>query len=61
MVSKIFHAVASNQYAEKNSTPNTLYLGPSPSIVSKGQLPVSSTIVGYTLPKYQIYSMKDIK
>ena len=44
MVSKIFHVVASDQYAGKNSSPNTLHLGPSQSIISKRQLPVSSTI-----------------
>ena len=45
MVSKIFHVVASDQYNEKNSSPNTLHLGPSPSIISKRQL-ASSTRQG---------------
>ena len=49
MVSEIFPVVASDQYAEKNSSPNTLHLGPSPSIISKRQLQVSSIIVRYTL------------
>ena len=44
MVSEIFHVVASDQYAGKNSSPDTLHLGPSHSIISKRQLPVSSTI-----------------
>ena len=35
MVSKIFPVVASDQYAEKGLSPNTLHLGPSPSIISK--------------------------
>ena len=45
MVFEIFPVVASGQYAEKNSSPNTLHLGPSPSIIiiSKRPLPVSST------------------
>ena len=42
MVSEIFHVyVASDQQAEKNSSFNTLHLGPSPIIISKRQLPVS--------------------
>ena len=49
MVSEIFHVVASDQYAEKNSSPSTLHLGSSPSITSKRQLLVSSTVVRYTL------------
>ena len=49
MVSEIFHVVASDQYPEKNSSPDTLHFGPSPSIISKRQLPVSSTIVKYIL------------
>ena len=53
-MSEIFHEVASDQYAEKNSSPNTLHLGPSPSIISKRQLPVSSTIVRYTLHDEEI-------
>ena len=48
MVTKIFPVVASDQYAEKELSPNTLHLGPSPSIVSKRQLQVSSTVVKYT-------------
>ena len=48
MVTKIFPGVASDQYAEKELSPNTLHLGPSPSIISKRQLQVSSTIVKYT-------------
>ena len=48
MVSKIFPVIASDQYAEKELPPNTLHLGPSPSIISKQQLQVSSTIVKYT-------------
>ena len=35
MVTKIFPVVASDQYAEKELSPNTLHLGPSPSIISK--------------------------
>ena len=37
MVTKIFPVVASDQYAEKELSPNTLHLGPSPSIISKRQ------------------------
>ena len=48
MVSKIFPVVASDQYAEKELSPNTMHLGPSPSIINKRQLLVSSTIVNYT-------------
>ena len=49
MVSKIFPVVASDQYAEKELSPNTLHLGLSPSIIiSKRQLQVSSTILKYT-------------
>ena len=48
MVSEIFPVVA-EKYADKHSSPNSLYLGPSPSIISKEQLPVSSTIARYTL------------
>ena len=55
-MSEIFHEVASDQYAEKNSLPNTLHLGPSPSIISKRQLPVSSTIVRYILHDEEIHS-----
>ena len=46
--SKIFPVVASDQYAEKELSPNALHLGPSPIIISKRQLQVSSTIVKYT-------------
>ena len=42
MVSEKFPAAASDQYAETNSSPNTLHRL-SPSMTSKGQLPVSST------------------
>ena len=49
MVSKIFAVAASDQYAEKELSPNTMYLGPPPSIISKRQLQVSSTIVKHTL------------
>ena len=35
MLSKICPVVASDQYAEKELSPNTLHLGPSPSIISK--------------------------
>ena len=35
MVSKIFPVVASDRYAEKELSPNTLHLGPSPSIINK--------------------------
>ena len=49
MVSEIFPVAASDQCAKKNVSPNSLHLGPSPSIISKRQLPVSSTIVKYTL------------
>ena len=45
MVSKIFPVVESNQYAEKELSSNTLHLGPSPSIISKRQLQVSSTVI----------------
>ena len=38
MVTKIFPVVASDRYAEKELSPNTLHLGPSPSIISKRQL-----------------------
>ena len=48
MVSEIFPVVASDQYAEKIFSPNSLHLSPSPSIISKRQLQVSSTIVKYT-------------
>ena len=48
MVTKIFPVVALGQYSEKELSPNTLHLGPSPSIISKRQLQVSSTIVKYT-------------
>ena len=47
MVSEIFPVVA---YAEKKKNhPTPLPLGPSSSIISKRQLPVSSTIVKYKL------------
>ena len=49
MVSEIFPVGASDEYAEKHLSPKSLHLGPSPSIISKRQLPVSSTIVKYTL------------
>ena len=49
MVSEIFPVVASDQHAEKNSSPNTLHVSPSPTIISEQQLPVSSSIVKYTL------------
>ena len=50
MVSKTFPVVAaSDQYAEKGLSPNSLHLGPSPSIIGKQQLLVSSIIVKYTL------------
>ena len=48
MVTKIFPVVASDQYAGKELSPNTLHLGPPPSIIGKRQLQVSSTIVKYT-------------
>ena len=48
VVSKICPVVASDQYAEKELSPSTLHLVPSPSIISKRQLQVSSTIVKYT-------------
>ena len=48
MVTKLFPVVASDQYAKKELSPKTLHLGPSPSIISKRQLQVSSTIVKYT-------------
>ena len=48
MVTKIFPVAASDQYAEKELSPNALHLGPSPIIISKRQLQVSSTIVKYT-------------
>ena len=60
MVSKIFPVVASDEYAEKELSPNTLHLGPSPRIISKRQLQVSSTIVKYTWHDKEIYSKKDI-
>ena len=34
MVSEIFPVAASDQYAEKYSSPNSLHHGPSPSIIS---------------------------
>ena len=34
MVSEIFPVAASDQYAEKKLSPNSLHLGPSPSIIS---------------------------
>ena len=49
MESEIFPVAASDQYAEKHLSPNTLHFCPSPSIISKRQLPVSSTIARYTL------------
>ena len=49
MVTEISPVVASDQYAEKKWLPTSLHLSPSPSIISKRQLPVSSTIVKYTL------------
>ena len=49
MVSEIFPVVATDQHAEKNSSPNTLHVSPSPTIISEQQLPVSSSIVKYTL------------
>ena len=48
MVTKTFPVVASDQYDENELSPDTLHLGPSPSIIRKGQLQVSSTIVNYT-------------
>ena len=36
-VSEVFPVIASDQYAEKETTPNTLHLRPSPSIISKRQ------------------------
>ena len=41
MVSKKCPVVTSDQYAEKISSPNALHLSPSPSMISKRQLPVS--------------------
>ena len=38
MMSEIFPVVASDQYTEKDLSPNTLHLNPSPSIISKRQL-----------------------
>ena len=60
MVSKIFPVVASDQFAEKKWSSNTLHLGPLPSIICKWQLLVSSTIVKYTQHDQEIYSKKDI-
>ena len=54
MVCEIFHLAASDQYVEKYSSPNTLHLGPSPSIMSKRQPPVSFTIVRHALHDYEI-------
>ena len=42
MVSEKCPVVRSDQYAENNWSPNTLHLSPSPSMISKRQLPVSS-------------------
>ena len=61
MVSEVFLGVASDQYVDRNSSPSTLHLGPLPSIISKRQPPVSSTIVRDTLHDWEIYSEKDIK
>ena len=61
MVSEIFPVVTLDEYAEKHLSPNSLHLGPSPSIISKRQLPFSSTIVKYTLHSSEIYCKKDIK
>ena len=61
MVSEVIPVAASDQYVENNSSPNTLHLGPSPSIISKRQLLVSSTVVRDTLHDYEIYSKKDTK
>ena len=36
--------VASAQYAENNSSLNIMYLNPPPSVISKQQLPVLSTV-----------------
>ena len=47
MVSEIFPVVASDQYAERNTSPNTLH--PWPNMISERQLPVSSTTVRYTM------------
>ena len=49
MVFTFFPVVASDQYAEKNLSPNTLHLGPLLSIISKWQLLFLSTLVRYTL------------
>ena len=38
MMSEIFPVVASDQYTEKDLSPKTLHLNPSPSIISKRQL-----------------------
>ena len=61
MVTEISPVVASDQYAEKKWLPSSLHLNPSPSIISKRQLPVSSTKVKYTLHSSEIYSKNDIK
>ena len=43
MVSEIFPVLASDRNAENNLSPITLHLIPSPSMISKRQLPVSPT------------------
>ena len=61
IVPEIIPVVAPDQYAEKKSLPSSLHLGPSPSIISERQLPVSSTIVKYALHDLEIYSKKYIQ
>ena len=48
-MSDLFPVVASDHYAEKTSSLNILHIGPSPSIISKRQLPVSSTMLRFIL------------
>ena len=47
MVFEIVHVAALDQHAEKNSSPKTLHLSASLSMISKQQLPDSSTVVSY--------------
>ena len=42
-------------------SPNTVHLNPSPSVISKWQLPAPSTIAKDTVHDREIYSKKDIQ
>ena len=62
MVSEIFPVAALEQYAERKFRhPAPCTSVHSPSMINTRQLPVSSTIVKYTLHSWEIYSKKDIK